>query len=208
MTDHEVLGQARTNEAEALKRLEAASTAVREADAKLAALRQELATAERAERAAAEENRPTAEHTKRVRDLQDALRVGTYRKDKLQRDAAERQSEYSAAFNARTEADKVLAHGKLREAADKFDAALDAAAEAKRNYLAALDEYRGYFGGAVRTNRTETLSAANVSRVLLQHITCRLLESELFTGKDYLGRPILSAADIRRDLGTDMPLIR
>lgn len=207
MTELEVLERARANEAEALHRFEAASIAVSEAEEKLGSLRKDLANAETAERTAAENGKPTAEHTKRVRDLQDALRVAGYRLDKLKREAAQRQSEYTNTYHITAEAEKVVSQSKLREAADVFEAALDEAAIAKRVYLEALGEYRGHVA-ATGTRRNTTLEPDNVARVLLQFITCRLLERELYTGKDYRGFPILSAADIRRDFGGDMPLIR
>jgi DNA repair exonuclease SbcCD ATPase subunit len=206
-TELEILAQAQANEAEALKRFEAASTAVNEAEQKLASLRTELANAEASERIAAEEGKPTAAHTKRIRDTQDALRVGGYRLDRLKKDAAERQNEYTHAFQQTQEAERVISHSKLREAADAFEVALNKAAEAKRAYLDALSEYRSYVVSP-GTGRNTTLAPDNVARVILQHVTCRLLDRELFTGKDYRGVPILSAADIRRDFGGDMPLIR
>jgi DNA repair exonuclease SbcCD ATPase subunit len=206
-TELEILEQAKANEAEALKRFEAASTAVNEAEHKLATLREELANAEAAERAAAEEGKPTAAHTKRIRDTQDALRVGGYRLDRLKKDAAERQNEYTRAFQQTQEAERVIAHSKLREAADVFEAALDEAANAKTQYLAALNEYRSYVV-TPGTGRNTTLAPDNVARVVLQHVTCRLLDRELYSGKDYRGVAILSAADIRRNFGGDMPLIR
>jgi predicted nucleic acid-binding Zn-ribbon protein len=202
-TETEILEQAKANEAEALKRLEAASTAVSEAEEKLAALRADLANAEAAERVAAEEGKPVAAHTKRVRDLQDALRVGGYRLDKLKRDAAERQNEYTRAFQLTQDALRAVSRTKLREAADAFEASLQAAADAKRAYLETVEEY-------ARFTDSPDFRSDNVGRIILWAVTTRLLERELYAGRALTNNlPILSAFDIRQQIGAQFsPLIR
>lgn len=205
----ELLAFAKSSEEIALKAFEDASDAVGNAETELAALRAELSNAELAERKAAENGEPTAKHTARIRDLQDSIRVKGYRLDRLKADAEKASAEYARAFAETQAAEQSVAHKKLREVAEKFEAALDAAADAKREYLAALHEFAEHVN-AGRKDKSGTFRQDNINRVILWAVTTRLLEREQYAGKTLGGGvAILSAADIRQQIGEQFsPLIK
>jgi hypothetical protein len=178
---------------EALTKANAASTALGEARNEEVRLAKVLAEAFAAEKCAAENGKPTKKLTAAVRDAQDVARLHAYRLKRLEADAAEAQAIYA---DPRVD---------LYDAANVFEAALDGAAAAKQEYLRKLSAVRGLSD----EHAVVDFEQGNVDRVVLQVVVSRLLERELHTGKDHMGRPILSAADIHQQFGVQrMPLIR
>lgn len=201
------LEQAKKHLADALEKSNAADAAVGAARTEEVRLAGAVAAALAAERIEAESSEPTknpalAALTARVRDAQDAARLHQYRLKRLETDAAMAQSDYTDRFVVLQKFELQAAHAAAAVAAQAWNDALDAAAQAKRQYIASLAPLRaGEDAGSYEP--------ANIGRVIRWSVTIALLETELCGGKDYNGRPIESAADIRKEIGyvSHMPLL-
>lgn len=189
---YEALARAKKHLATASDKSNAAAQAVGAGNAEASRLVEQLQAAIEAERVAAEQGLCTPDLTERVRAGQDAIRLHGYRLKKLEADYAMKQSDYTDAFRIQQAAELRVAHYEAQIAADAFDAALDAAAAAKREYLSKLATVRGLSADTYR------YMPDNVGRAIRWSVTLTLLaDGELFPGRDVNGNKIESAPDIR-----------
>ena len=206
MTESE---QARQHVAAALEKFQRASAAVDSADIEKGRLAKVLAEATDAERCAAENARPAGEFTARVRDAQDAVRLHSYRLGKLGVEAESKRIDWQdreTRSRARRTGGGTLA--RAAAAADKLLSSLDSAAQDKETYLQAISDLRAK-ASFVANGDPATLLVSRIYSALCGAIVTRILDQELYSGRDYRGVPIESAADIRQQIGQQhSPLIR